>query len=65
MLKAFETDSALVVTAEKDDGVVRSARNIPNVKTTMATTLNVYDVLRYGKFIVTKDAVSKIEEVYA
>lgn len=65
VLKAFETDSALVVTAEKDDGVVRSARNIPNVKTTMATTLNVYDVLRYGKFIVTKDAVSKIEEVYA
>ena len=64
-LKAFEVDNALVVTADKDVNVVRSAANIPGIKTSMATNLNVYDVLKYNKFIVTKDAVSKIEEVYA
>ena len=65
ILKAFEVDNALVVTADKDVNVVRSAANIPGIKTSMATNLNVYDVLKYNKFIVTKDAVSKIEEVYA
>ena len=65
ILKAFEVENALIVTADKDVNVVRSAANIPGVKTSMATTLNVYDVLKYDKFIVTKDAVSKIEEVYA
>lgn len=65
ILKAFEADNALVVTAGKDDNVVRSAANIPGIKTSMAENLNVYDVLKYNKFIVTKDAVSKIEEVYA
>lgn len=65
ILKAFEADNALVVTADKDVNVVRSASNIPGIKTSMATNLNVYDVLKYSKFIVTKDAVSKIEEVYA
>ena len=65
ILKAFEADNALVVTADKDVNVVRSAANIPGVKTSMATNLSVYDVLKYNKFIVTKDAVSKIEEVYA
>ncbi len=65
ILKAFEADNALIVTAGKDDNVVRSAANIPGIKTSMAENLNVYDVLKYNKFIVTKDAVSKIEEVYA
>ena len=65
ILKAFEADNALVVTAGKDENVVRSASNIPGIKTSMAENLNVYDVLKYNKFIVTKDAVSKIEEVYA
>ena len=65
ILKAFEADNALVVTAGKDENVVRSAANIPGIKTSMAENLNVYDVLKYNKFIVTKDAVSKIEEVYA
>ena len=65
ILKAFEADNALVVTADKDVNVVRSAANIPGIKTSMATILNVYDVVKYEKFIVTKDAVSKIEEVYA
>ena len=65
ILKAFEADNALVVTAGKDENVVRSAANIPGIETSMAENLNVYDVLKYNKFIVTKDAVSKIEEVYA
>ena len=65
ILKAFEADNALVVTAGKDDNVVRSAANIPGIETSMAENLNVYDVLKHTKFIVTKDAVSKIEEVYA
>lgn len=65
ILKAFEVENALVVTADKDVNVVRSAANIPGIKTSMATNLNVYDVLKYTKFVVTKDAVSKIEEVYA
>ncbi len=65
ILKAFEADSALVVTADKDDNVVRSAANIPGIVTTMAENLNVYDIIKHNKFIVTKDAVSKIEEVYA
>ena len=65
ILKAFEADNALVVTVGKDENVVRSAANIPGIKTSMAENLNVYDVLKYNKFIITKDAVSKIEEVYA
>ena len=56
--------SALVVINGKDENVERSARNIPGVKTTFVNTLNVYDILKYDKFIVTKDAVGSIEEVY-
>jgi large subunit ribosomal protein L4 len=56
---------ALIVTAEKDEAVVKSAANIQGVETTQVGTLNVYDVINYTSFIVTKDAVSKIEEVYA
>lgn len=56
---------ALIVTTEKDENVVRSAANIPGVKTTMVSEMNVYDILHHTSFIITKDAVSKIEEVYA
>lgn len=65
ILAKFNAENALVVTAEKNENVVRSSRNIPGVKSTLVTTLNVYDILKYNKFIVTKDAVAKIEEVYA
>lgn len=65
ILKAFDVSDALVVTAGKDENVVRSAANIPCVKTTMASLLNVYEVLKYDNFIVSKDAISKIEEVHA
>lgn len=56
---------ALVVLPEKDENVIRSARNIPGVTTTLVSTLNVYEILNHDKFIVTKDAVAKLEEVYA
>lgn len=65
MLKALEVDTkALIVTAEKDLKVVKSAANIPGVKTANVNTLNVYDILNYDKFIVSSEAVKKIEEVY-
>jgi len=57
-------NSALVVIKGKDEKVVRSARNIPNVKTAYVNTLNVFDILKYEKFIVTREAVGGIEEVY-
>ncbi len=66
MLKALgATKKVLLVTAEKDEKVILSARNIPGVKTALVNTLNVYDILNADKFIVVKDAVAKIEEVYA
>lgn len=57
-------NSALVVLSAKDEKVTRSARNIPNIKTSYVNTLNVYDILKYEKFIVTREAVGGIEEVY-
>lgn len=56
---------ALIVLAEKDNNVVLSSNNIPGVKTASVNTLNVYDLLNYNSLIITKDAVSKVEEVYA
>ncbi|MCT4618809.1 MAG: 50S ribosomal protein L4 [Marinisporobacter sp.] len=56
---------ALIVLGEKDDYVVKSASNIKGVTTTLVSTLNVYDILNHDQFIVTKNAVHKIEEVYA
>lgn len=49
---------------EKDEIVERATSNIPNVKTTLVGTLNVYEILKYKTLILTKDAVAKIEEVY-
>ncbi len=66
MLKALGVEGkALIVTAEADAKVIKSAANIANVKTAAVNTLNVYDILNYDKFIVVKNAVGKIEEVYA
>lgn len=56
---------ALIVMAEKDSNVIRSANNIPNVATTLVNTINVYDILKYNSFIITKEAVKRVEEVYA
>ncbi len=66
MLKALDvTGKALIVMPEVDKKVIKSASNIPGIKTALVNTLNVYDILNYDKFIVVKDAVAKIEEVYA
>lgn len=66
MLKAVGSEKkALIVLDTVDEKVIASARNIPGVKTAQVNTLNVYDILGADKFIVVKDAVAKIEEVYA
>jgi large subunit ribosomal protein L4 len=65
VLNALGADrKAIVVLPEKNETVIKSARNIPGVKTAMVNTLNVYDILNADKFIVVKDAVAQIEEVY-
>ena len=66
MLKALNIEGkALVVTAEKDEKFVKSAANILGVKTALTNTINVYDIVNAGKLVLSKDAVAKIEEVYA
>lgn len=66
VLKALETGKkVLIVLPEKNETVYRSARNIKGVKTTLVSTINVYDILNCDSLVVLKDAVSKIEEVYA
>lgn len=66
VLKALETGKkVLIVLPEKNETVYRSVRNIKGVKTTLVSTLNVYDILNCDSLVVLKDAVSKIEEVYA
>ena len=64
VLKAFEAKKTLIVVEDSNENVYKSARNIPGVQVLPVNNLNVYDILKYEKFIVTKDAVSKIEEVY-
>lgn len=56
---------ALIVTAEKDENVVRSAANIPGVRTALVSTMNVYEIINHENFIVTTEAIKKIEEVYS
>lgn len=66
VLSALETGKkVLLVLPEKNDVIYRSARNIAGVKTTLVSTLNVYDILNCDTIVVLKDAVTKIEEVYA
>ena len=55
----------LILLPEKNENVQKSARNIKNVKTTLVETINVYDLLKYNKLVVTEDTVKKLEEVYA
>lgn len=65
-LKSVEaTGKSLVVTPEVRTNVVKSAANIPGVRTTIASTLNVYEILNADKFIIDKAAVEKLQEVYA
>ena len=66
MLKALGADKkALILMPELDQKLVKSAANIPGVKTALVNTINVYDLVNCDKFIVCKDAVAKLEEVYA
>lgn len=55
----------LVVMSEKDSNVIKSASNIQGVQTTLVNSLNVYDILNHDTFLITKEAVKKVEEVYA
>ena len=64
VLKALKMDSALVVLDTNDKVVITSARNIKNVKTSAVNELNVYDILKYEKVLITKNAVKNVEEVY-
>ena len=59
------TRKALVVVAENDAKVVKSAKNLTEVKTALTNTINVYDIVNAQTLVLTKDAVAKIEEVYA
>ena len=65
MLNAFNAKKTLIVTAEANETVYKSARNIEGVAVLPVNNNNVYELLKYSKVIMTKDAVSKIEEVYA
>ena len=68
MVKVLENvkanKKALIITAEKDDNIIKSAANIPGVRTALVVTMNVYEIINYNSFIVTKEAIEKIEEVY-
>ena len=68
MIKVLENvkagKKALIVMAEKDEAVVKSAANIPGVRTVLVNTMNVYEIVNHNSFIVTQEAVRKIEEVY-
>ena len=61
----LKVNKALVVLADLDEKVIMSARNLPSVKTTQVETINVYDILKGDTLVLTKDAVTKIEEVFA
>lgn len=69
MIKVLENvkaaKKALIIMAEKDENVIKSAANIPGVKTALVSTMNVYEIIHYTSFIITKDAINKIEEVYS
>ena len=65
VMSNLNVNKGLVVLAENDANVVKSAKNIPTVNTTLVNTINVYDVMKANTVVLTKDAVAKIEEVYA
>lgn len=66
ILKNLKVDeSAVIVLPEKNENIEKSSRNIPGIKTLLVNTINVYDIVKHSRFIVTREAVSKIEEVYA
>lgn len=65
VMENLNVNKGLVVLAENDENIMMSARNIPTVQTALTSTINVYDIMKAGKVVLTQDAVKKIEEVYA
>ena len=65
VMNNLKVSKALVVLADNDQNTVLSARNIPEVKTSLVNTINVFDILKYNPVVATKAAVASIEEVYA
>lgn len=65
VLNGLNVNKALVVLGEKNENVQASAKNIPTVRTALSSTISVYDLLKYDNLVITKDAIAKIEEVYA
>ncbi len=65
VLDSLKVEKALVVMDQKDEKVIKSAANLPGVKTALTSTINVYDILKYNTVVTTKAAVAAIEEVYA
>ena len=65
VLEDIKANKALIVLGEKEENVILSARNLESVATTLTNSINVYDILNHDSLVITKDAVSKIEEVYA
>ena len=66
VLNSLKVDSSVLIVIDgKNEAVEKSARNIPGVKTAFVNTINVFDILKHEKFIITRDAVAKVEEVYA
>lgn len=65
VLNTLNANNSLVMLSEKNLNVQASARNIANVKTTLVSTMNIFDLLKYNKLVVTEDAIKKLEEVYA
>ncbi len=65
VMNNLNVQKGLVVLADKDDVVIKSASNVPTIDTIQVSGLNVYEVMKAQKLVLTKDAVAKIEEVYA
>lgn len=65
IMNNLNVSKALIVMNDSDVNILKSAANVPDIKTTLATSLNTYDVLKYETVVTTKDAVASIEEVYA
>ncbi len=65
VLNSFKLSKALVVMDKVDENVILSAQNLPDVRTTVSNSINVFDILKYDTVVITKDAVKQIEEVYA
>ena len=61
----LKVEKAMVVLGAQDANVIASAKNLPTISTAVAENINVYDILKGDTLVLTKDAVTKIEEVYA